>query len=438
MKGKTIPRKSSILSVPIKHKISRSRGWNSFRSKKEVPTTNRYRSQKLFYVPFPLSPPNDDCGLISGMESDLPRELWYEILLFCDIPSIFALSSLCPLIFSVAQMPSFQQEFLRIRTKRYVKGRSRFVRMRDDKSETIQRNGPCIIQCMKPYFSGYTTGFYLNDMKQGLWRSYDDDTSLVISETLWDKGDIVLRRDFCSGDCSDLSSPCPHLLEERKRLPCYLWVVTSFRKDVRCQVDVIGDNGLIFRTSFSDDGSLCGEENRHQDLGSHGPSWFYHPDGSLESFGTFRRGKRHGIWKYYYPSSSIPCSYGISPGGRKFNVGPPRLYEKWYKGKLSGPFVEYYSNRQMMRSGSYHAGLPSGTWKRWWPDDSPNETGQLQSIAEYSDGELSGVSRKYYPAIGRDEPILAEEALYEDGLLVSLKSWFPNGRDQQLYLSSSE
>jgi hypothetical protein len=81
----------------------------------------------------------------------------------------------------------------------------------------------------------------------------------------------------------------------------------------------------------------------------------------------------------------------------------------WNLGGYSGNllhnnYVIYNKEKNMIESGSFNNGLKTGCWKRWYPD------GELQSIINWKDGLLDGMSLSY-----SRNGLIYESIEYKDG-----------------------
>ncbi len=87
----------------------------------------------------------------------------------------------------------------------------------------------------------------------------------------------------------------------------------------------------------------------------------------LEEKGSYKEGKKDGVWEYYYKNGQIK-----EKGSFK-------------EGKEDGVWELYYENGQLEYRGSYKKGYWEGVCEQY------NDNGQLKYKGSYKDGEMEGV-----------------------------------------------
>lgn len=119
-------------------------------------------------------------------------------------------------------------------------------------------------------------------------------------------------------------------------------------------------------------------------------------NGKLESFITYHKGKKEGIFEKYWPDG------GLNEKGTYHNdllEGPAELYHKdgslWQKytyhlDKKEGEVIEYYEDGSLMSRRIYHRGEIDGVEERLWPN------GKLFYRATYINGKIDGPFEAYY------------------------------------------
>ena len=114
------------------------------------------------------------------------------------------------------------------------------------------------------------------------------------------------------------------------------------------------DSGMIERKeTYSNDGSLNGEVE------------IYNVAGKLESKGSYKNGKNHGKWLYYYPFGAL-------------------LRECEYKeGKLDGKSVMYTAKGRVQETCEYQANKPNGTYTLY-----DEQTGKVVLKQVYEQGRV--------------------------------------------------
>jgi len=113
-----------------------------------------------------------------------------------------------------------------------------------------------------------------------------------------------------------------------------------------------------------------------------GPDKGYFSDGTLESEGSWKDGKRVGPWKFYYKNSQVKAigtytENGEFTGSWKWwrENGRVLQFGDFNDGKQVGPWKRYHANGQLMDEGSYgQDGNKVGEWKVYNPDSSLKST----------------------------------------------------------------
>ncbi len=84
-----------------------------------------------------------------------------------------------------------------------------------------------------------------------------------------------------------------------------------------------------------------------------------YPNGNKKLTGTYRNGKRHGVWSSWYKDGSLKSELRYEKGQRH------GFYKTWYK------------NGQLRYEGQYRHGKRSGTWKYY------NKEGELIKTQDF-------------------------------------------------------
>ena len=120
--------------------------------------------------------------------------------------------------------------------------------------------------------------------------------------------------------------------------------------------------------------------------------------------GSYKNGKKHGPWVYYYKNGQLN-------------------YKGTYKdGKWDGPWVYYHKNGQLDIKGTYKDGKEEGPWVRYW------NNGQLFSKGTYKDGKRRGLwtffnrdgTKRLFPSRGYNDVVVDEgTGTYKDDKKIS-------------------
>ena len=142
----------------------------------------------------------------------------------------------------------------------------------------------------------------------------------------------------------------------------------------------------------------------------------YHPDtkelysgkvfknrmgGKKEFEGSYKVGKKEGLWTYYYKN-----------GTRE---------ETTYKdGEYDGLRTSWYEDGKKIYEGTYKDGELDGVRTRWY------ENGQKSSEHTYKDGKPNGLRTSWY-----ENGQKRWETLYKDGDFISKKCWDNDGIEKE-------
>ena len=88
--------------------------------------------------------------------------------------------------------------------------------------------------------------------------------------------------------------------------------------------------------------------------------------------GSFKNGKREGLWVSYHKNG---------------NIGIKEIYKD---GKRDGFYEMYYEYGQLLDKGNYKNRSRDGLWETYY------ESGQLWYTSNYKDGGLNGLQVEYY------------------------------------------
>lgn len=121
-----------------------------------------------------------------------------------------------------------------------------------------------------------------------------------------------------------------------------------------------------------------------------GFEWSVDDRARLRAAGEWVAGKRHGLWREWYPSGDLRSA------GRWENGVRVGVWSWWYPGgglqrqgmmrdgRPDGLWRDWYANGAPAQSGCYANSQPNGFWIQWWPD------GVLMSAGCYSSGGRFG------------------------------------------------
>jgi antitoxin component YwqK of YwqJK toxin-antitoxin module len=152
----------------------------------------------------------------------------------------------------------------------------------------------------------------------------------------------------------------------------------------------------------------------------------YYDNGQKREEGSYKNGKKDGLWNTWRTNSQI------------------KVEVNYKDGKRDGFFTEYYDNGQKREEGSYKNGKVEGIWSHWYDNNQKkeeanykdskrdgllilwNKNGQKVYEVNYRDGKVDGVWSHWHKNGQK------EEVNYKDGKKDGLRTlWHKNG--QKMY-----
>ncbi len=145
---------------------------------------------------------------------------------------------------------------------------------------------------------------------------------------------------------------------------------------------------------------------------------------SQENFNRFdQQGKRHGVWKKYYPNSKQLRYQGTFEHGKE--IGVFKFYCKTCKDQPiavktfsendNTAFVQFYTEAgKLISQGKMIGKTRVGIWKYFHKDGKT-----LLSEETYKDGNLNGIKKTYYL-----NKVLTEEIEYKNGLKDGFEKYY--------------
>lgn len=152
----------------------------------------------------------------------------------------------------------------------------------------------------------------------------------------------------------------------------------------------------------------------------------YHPNGQLKQYLDIVNNRAFGFYREYYTDGQLKVEANVVGGAADLSTAAENswLYDGiskawdekgnllaeilYCKGELEGMSTYYHLNGQVWKRLPFHKNLLSGVMEVYLED------GQLFQTTEYTIGEKTGASIRYWP----DQSICSNE-IYKNGLLVS-------------------
>jgi antitoxin component YwqK of YwqJK toxin-antitoxin module len=255
-------------------------------------------------------------------------------------------------------------------------------------------------------------GTYMNDLKNGIFKTYDKEGNLLSLEK-YRNGELVvdteeavildLRNTYypdgtvkSSGGYVDGKKEGTHRFYDEEGNVINTIVYHRGERTAEGIVDTKGDFQGDWKL-FYDTGELKAEGS-YENSKRNGEWIFYHKNGEVEHRGKYVEGLPNGKWTWY------------------FDNGKLRREEFYRRGKEDGASVEYDIEGNVITQGEYIAGYKEGEWFYHVGDHTEKGT--------YRDGERTGVWVHEYP-----DGELNYEGEYVAGLPVGKHRWYhPNGQ----------
>ena len=131
----------------------------------------------------------------------------------------------------------------------------------------------------------------------------------------------------------------------------------------------------------------------------------------LREKGTYKDGKKDGVWTAYYPSGKIKYEITFKNGKA---IGPAKFYYEtgllseegyWDIDHWEGKYRYYHPNGQMAYDWNYNKeGKRTGEQKYYY------ENGNIKYVGEWSNGKTMGALKMY-----NESGMLVAERIYEEG-----------------------
>lgn len=255
-------------------------------------------------------------------------------------------------------------------------------------------------------------GNYMNDKKNGIFKTFDKKGDLLTLEKYRD-GELVVDSEesvildirntyYPDGSVKSSGGYVDGVKEGTHRI--YDESGTVIKSQVFRMGERTGEGIVDNRGDYQGDWKLYYETGELKAEGQYENSlrvgdWiFYHKNGEIESKGKYVEGLPHGQWKWYYDDGKL------------------RRQEFYRRGKEDGESVEYDNEGNVISEGEFISGLKEGEWYY--------HVGDHTEKGKYLDGERNGLWVYEYP-----DGAINYEGEYLQGLAVGKHKWYhPNGQ----------
>jgi antitoxin component YwqK of YwqJK toxin-antitoxin module len=258
----------------------------------------------------------------------------------------------------------------------------------------------------------HVEGTYMNDKKNGIFKTFDKDGDLISLEKYRDDQLVVDSEESVILDLRNSYYPNGEI----KSTGGY---VDGKKEGTHRYYDNEGniEGAEIYHRGEKTAAGIIDEKGDYQGL------WkLYYDTGELKAEGEFENSNRIGEWVFYHKNGEIEhrAKYvdGL-PQGRwtwYFDNGNLRREEYYRRGKEDGESIEYDIEGNEISRGEYVSGYKDGEWFY--------NVGDHTEKGSYLDGERNGEWIYEYP-----EGELNYEGEYAMGLAIGKHKWYyPNGQ----------
>jgi antitoxin component YwqK of YwqJK toxin-antitoxin module len=202
-----------------------------------------------------------------------------------------------------------------------------------------------------------TEGRYLNDLKDGYFKDYDD------------KGRLLATSKWQNGEKVDSPTELIKLEVVKEYYPDgTVKVLQTFKNGIEQGVRrEYNEDGSVKACSLFDKGIKVAEGIVKENGKNDGPWKELYPNGQLKAEGTYTNGVKTGEWKYYHPNGNIEQTGKYTS-----------------EGKLTGKWTWYYPSGNILREENYLKGLADGLMTEF------TEEGSIVAEGEFIEGMEDG------------------------------------------------
>ena len=154
---------------------------------------------------------------------------------------------------------------------------------------------------------------------------------------------------------------------------------------------------------------------KHEENSNRAEAYYYHPNGSLMSYGIYRNMKKDSVWINFGPSQRVSNTETFVNGklnGQKVVFYVPQdpmdksrraaVVYNYVNGKLNGEFKELFENQVIKTKGQYKNNKRVGKWYTYQASGKKstltryNEFGQRHGFCNAYDEEGKLINRTFY------------------------------------------
>lgn len=267
-------------------------------------------------------------------------------------------------------------------------------------------------------------GIYKDDKKNGYFKDYDENGSLlsvrkyvndVEQVEAQEVTSLKLKTDYYpSGKVKTVASYNGNVPEGVRR---------EYSEDGKITAGYIFTKGVLTGEGIVDE-----EGNKEGDWRE------YYTDGTLRSAGTYSKAKPVGNWKYYFENGKIESEgkytkTGLPDGTWRwyFDDGKIRRIQSYIAGTEDGEYQEYDETGRLIVKGQFVEGSEEGDWVY--------DFGNYRETGTYKGGARYGKWKSYYA----DGTLKFEGEYIDDNLNGKVNWYWPSGKlkDQGNYVNGS-
>ena len=267
-------------------------------------------------------------------------------------------------------------------------------------------------------------GVYKDDKKNGYFKDYDDNGSLLtVKKYINDVEQVEVQ------EVTSLKLKTDYYPDGKVK------TVGSYNGDVAEGVRrEYNQEGKITAGYVFTKGVMTGEGIVDEEGNKQGEWKEFYADGTIRSTGTYTNGKPVGNWKYYFENGKLESEGKYTKSGALdgtwrwyFDDGNIRRIQSYIGGMEDGEYEEHDETSKLIVKGQFVEGLEEGEWMY--------DFGNFRETGSYKGGARFGKWKSYY-----EDGILRFDGDYIDDNLNGKVSWYwPSGKlkDQGNYMNGS-
>jgi len=267
-------------------------------------------------------------------------------------------------------------------------------------------------------------GIYKDDKKNGYFKDYDENGSLLTVKKYVNDVEQVEAQEVTSLKLKTDYYPSGKVK-----------TVASYNGNVPEGVRrEYSEDGKIIAGYIFTKGALTGEGIVDEEGNREGDWREYYTDGTLRSVGTYSKAKPVGNWKYYFENGKVESEGKYTKSGLLdgtwrwyFDDGSIRRIQSYIAGMEDGEYEEHDETGRLIVKGQFTEGVEEGEWIY--------DFGNYRELGTYKGGARFGEWKSYYA----DGTLKFEGEYIDDNLNGKVNWYWPSGKlkDQGNFVNGS-